>query len=405
MGKIARNFLWLTAANITGSFFNILLFIYLARTLRAENFGYLSYATTLVFYLFNFIDLGLSTYGIREIAKNRSAVSEYVSNIVSFKLVLSTFLFVGFIAVSLIMRESSLVTILMIETALMFFVSALASEWAFQGLDNMHMVFVSIGVTSALQLLMSVTLVKIPADVIKVPLINFIASLPVIIFFLMRLRFRLRLLLLDLKKIHLYLSSAIVIWAISIFAQVYNSLDIVLLGLFRPAQEVGYYSVARRITGGVILLMTFLASAILPHLSHTFKKDMLSFHNATRKYLMVSGGIFIAIFVPILLFGDQIISMTVGHEYLPASIPLKMMLMALVLITFNLPYSTGLIAAGMETEVLKQACASAVLSVFLNFLLIPRYGMIGASTSFICAELLALVWILRIYSGKIRAYG
>jgi O-antigen/teichoic acid export membrane protein len=356
-----------------------------------------------VFYLFNFIDLGLSTYGIREIAKDRAAASEYVSNIISFKLILAVILFIGFALISFLTHELALMRILMLELSLMFFVSAFASEWAFQGLEKMHMVFVSLGATSFLQLLLNVLLVKGPGDILKVPLINFIASVPVIIFFLHRLKFRFRLFSLDLKKIRLYLSSAIVIWAISIFAQVYNGLDIAILGFFRPPQEVGYFSVARRIVGGITLLLTFLASAVLPHLSCTFKDDMPGFRQGTRKYLKMSGIILALVFVPIMLSSGRIISMTVGDEYLPASIPLKIMMMAIILVTFNLPYSTGLIAACMEKEVLKQASASAALSVFLNFLLIPRYGMIGASVSFLFAELLALVWILWVYNNKIRA--
>ncbi len=395
--------MWLTAANVTSGLFTVALFIYLARTLEADKFGYLSYAGAIVFYMFNFIDLGLSTYGIREIAKDKSGTSEYVSNIVSFKLILALSLFTGFVIISALSHQLLLVKILMLEMALMFFVSALASEWAFQGLEKMHMVFMSLGVTSFMQLLLSVLIVKSPGDLLKVPLINFFASIPVIIFFLSRLKFRLRLFTLDLKKIRAYLSSSIVIWSISIFAQVYNGLDIAILGFFRGPQEVGYFSVARRIVGGVTLLMTFLASAVLPHLSCTFKDDMPGFCQGTRKFLKMSGMILVLVFVPVVLFSGQIISLTVGDEYLSASMPLKIMMMAIVLVTFNLPYSTGLIAARLEKEVLKQACASAALSVFLNFLLIPKYGMIGASISFFFAELLALIWILSVYNNKIRA--
>ncbi|MBU0605223.1 MAG: oligosaccharide flippase family protein, partial [Candidatus Omnitrophica bacterium] len=243
MEKIERNFIWLTAANVTSGLFTVILFIYLARTLEAENFGYLSYAGAIVFYIFNFIDLGLSTYGIREIAKDRPEASEYVSNIVSFKLILAVSLFTGFVIICSLSHQLLLVKILMLETALMFFVSALASEWAFQGLEKMYMVFVSLGLTSFLQLLLSVLIVKNPGDLLKVPLINFFASIPVIVFFLSRLKFRLRLFTLDIKKIRVYLSSSIVIWSISIFAQVYNGLDIAILGFFRPPQEVGYFSV------------------------------------------------------------------------------------------------------------------------------------------------------------------
>ncbi len=404
MGKVERNFFWLTAANLTSSLLNAVLFIYLARVLGSESFGYLSYAGTLVFYLFNFIDLGLSTYGMREIAKDRSKVSEFVSNITSFKFIMAVILFAGFAMVNAASHQLALVKMLMFEIAFMCFVSALSTEWAFQGLEKMHMVFVSFAVTPLLQLLLNFLFVRNPGDILKVPMINFLASMPVICIFLSRLKFKLRLFRLDLKIIKRYLSSAIVIWSISVFAQVYNGLDIVMLGLFRSPQEVSYFTVARRIIGGISLLMVFLTGALLPHLSFAYKDDISIFHSSTRKYLKISGIIFACIVIPVMLLGSQIISWTVGSDYLPAALPLKIMMVAIILVTLNLPYSTGLIAACMEKEVLKQACASAILSIFLNFILIPKYGMIGAAVSFVCAELLALGWVLCVYHKKIGIY-
>ena len=73
-----------------------------------------------------------------------------------------------------------------------------------------------------------------------------------------------------------------------------------------------------------------------------------------------------------------------------------------MIILFNLPFSTGLIASGFEKDVLKQAFASAVLSISSNFILMPKYGMLGGSISFVLAESLALVWILYLYRNKIK---
>jgi O-antigen/teichoic acid export membrane protein len=41
------------------------------------------------------------------------------------------------------------------------------------------------------------------------------------------------------------------------------------------------------------------------------------------------------------------------------------------------------------------------VSVILNVLLMPKYGMIGASISFFVAETLAIIWILCIYNKHI----
>jgi Membrane protein involved in the export of O-antigen and teichoic acid len=402
MERLEKNFLWLSAANIVGSLFGALLVIYLARVLEAEYFGYLSYATAIVFYLFNFVDLGLSTYGIREVAKDPSGAGEYVSNIVSFKLMVAGILFTAFVALCFFTTQPPIIKFIMVEAALMLFASALATEWAFQGMEKMRMVFVSFAVTTFLQLMLSIFFVKGPADILRVPLITFIGSLPIVVTFLWHFRFRFRLSRIDFNKIKIYLSSSMVIWAISVFAQAYNGLDIVILGFFRAPAEIGCFTVARRIVGGVAVLMILLANAVLPRLSSTFAGDIAQFRRATAKFLRVSIFMVILIFVPLVLFSGQIISLTVGSEYISASVPLRIMACALVLVMFNLPYSTGLIAARFEKDVLKQVFVSASLSVILNFALMPKYGMIGASVSFLSAELLALIWILVIYHKRIR---
>lgn len=405
MERLDKNFLWLSGANIAGTVFTALLMIYLARVLEATAFGYFSYAAAYIFYLFNFIDLGLSTYGIREIAKDRSRAREYASNIVSFKLIVASVIFIVFVMLAFIFCKSAVLRLIMIESALLLFIAALATEWAFQGMEKMHMVLISYSVTPLLQLGACLVLVRAPADVAKVPLILFICALPIIVTFLKTLGFRFHMDPADLGKIRAYLSSSLVIWGISVLAQAYNNLDIVLLGLFRPPADIGCFTIARRIVGGLTVLLLMLAGALLPRLSCTFGTDPAQFRRSTVKLLKISVMIALFVFMPVIIFSDNIISLTVGSEYLAASLPLKIMTISTLLVLFNLPFSTGLIAASHEKDVLKQASASAALSLILNLVLMPKYGMIGAAVAFFCAESLALAWILTMYHKRIRIVG
>jgi O-antigen/teichoic acid export membrane protein len=205
-----------------------------------------------------------------------------------------------------------------------------------------------------------------------------------------------------LKQIKVYLSSSIIIWSIAIFAQVYNGLDIVLLGVFRSPEEVGCFTVARRVIGGCTLLMIFLANALLPRLSSTFlTKDIGQFTAATHKFLKISAFLAVFALLPLVAMSDHIIEFALGSEYLPAAMPFKIMAVAFVFVMLNLPYSTGLVAAGFEKAVLKQVLASAAVSVVLNIALMPRYGMIGASVSFFFAEAVAIIWVLYAYHRHI----
>ena len=131
-------------------------------------------------------------------------------------------------------------------------------------------------------------------------------------------------------------------------------------------------------------------------------KSPEQFASATRSFLKLSVFLAIVIAAPLILASDRLITLTVGPEYLAAGVPLKIMAVGLLFILFNLPHSTGLVAGGFEKDVLKQAVASASLSVAANFFLIPAYGMTGAAVSFVLAEMLALIWILVLYKKRIN---
>ncbi|MDP2940318.1 MAG: flippase [Candidatus Omnitrophota bacterium] len=402
MKKLSQNFIWMSAANIVSSIFNGLIFIYLARTLKAEAFGKFSYVQSLVFFLFNFIDLGLSTYGLREIAKKRDEIFEYVKTIVSLRIIIASFLYVICIIILNFVPKGISFKVLMSLMLLMLFSSALATEWAFQGLEKMHMVFISFSLTAILQFVLLTIFVRSPLDLWAAPLVIFLGALPIIIIFLRILKFNLEIKNFNLARIKTYLKSAAIIWAIGLFAQIYNGLDVVILGLFRGVEIVAYFSVARRFIGGIIFFTIFLANAALPRLSSAFKEDLQKFKIATKdfsKLMMILG---ILLFIPLILFSNQIISLTVGKAYLPASLSFRILVLAACLVLLNLPFSTGLISAGFEKEVLKQAAACAVLNLALNFVLIPKFGMEGAAISFFFTEALGLTLILLAYHRNIR---
>jgi len=401
MERLSKNFLWMAGANVVNSAGNVFIFIYLARVLGVEMFGYLAFAQAIVLYLMNFIDLGLSFYGMREIAKDRAKASALVSAIISFRLLIALALFIICVLSVSFFPLTPIVRALLAWYSITFFISACMTEWAYQGIERMGNIFLSFTVSTFFQCALLYVLIKDPNDVLKVPLAYIAAPLPIAILFLRRLRFRFMISVAGLRDMRHHLSSALVIWGISICAQVYNSFDIVILGALKHPEEVGYYSVARRISSGIVLFACFLASAVLPRLSHAYLNDKRQFQAATRKYLLINVFILCTMVVPIALFSRQFITLTVGEAYVPAFVPFTIMMAAVFCIMLNLPFSSGLIAAGFEKDVLKQAAACAVVSVLSNLILIPRYGMVGAALSFLLAETLALVYIQYIYRAKI----
>lgn len=403
MEKLSKNMTWMAASNAVSSLFGIALFIYLARVLMPDALGRLSYAFSIVFFLANFIDLGLSTYGTREIARQNSLVTRYVSEIVSFRIMLAALIAMLMLIAVLLYGHSFMESAVIVESLLMLWVFAAATEWAFQGIEKMNMVFVSFAAASILQLGLCLLFVKGSDNLLRVPLIYALAAMPVPLIFLRVLKFRFIFDRSLFRNIAAHLSSATVIWAISLFVQIYNGLDIFIVGLFRPPDEIAYFSVSRRFVGGIGMLLIFLANALLPRLSASLAEEgREQFDRAVSKFLKFAAAFSFFVFLPLIYYSKEILRFFLGESYIPAAMPLKIMLFGLLFVLFNIPYSTALVAMRREVSVLKQAFFCAVSALILYFMLIPRHGLAGAAWSFVVVEIIAFVWIIAVYKKMVR---
>lgn len=96
--------------------------MYSARYLGVEGFGTLSLALAFTSIFSIFMDLGLSTLTIREVARDKSIAKDYVANITLIKLVLTTITFaVIFIIVHLIGYNQQTMQVIYLITLYNFF--------------------------------------------------------------------------------------------------------------------------------------------------------------------------------------------------------------------------------------------------------------------------------------------
>lgn len=80
--KIAENYFFMTLLLVLNSFFGLLIYPYLIRTLGAESYGVYIFASTVVNYFICFIGFGFDMYGVRLIAENPLSI-EKKSNVLS----------------------------------------------------------------------------------------------------------------------------------------------------------------------------------------------------------------------------------------------------------------------------------------------------------------------------------
>ncbi len=86
-------------------------------------------------------------------------------------------------------------------------------------------------------------------------------------------------------------------------------------------------------------------------------------------------------------FSDFIIRVTYGSNYNDASIIIKLLSVTMLIVYYNVSSSVPLNGWNKEKPVALSILLGALVNIFLNFLLIPRYGAKGAAYATIFSEI------------------
>jgi O-antigen/teichoic acid export membrane protein len=159
----------------------------------------------------------------------------------------------------------------------------------------------------------------------------------------------------------------------------YNWTDTFVLAYFHPTWMVSCYNIAFGLVNIVMIIIASVGTTLFPIFSreHALKKDQ----SQKRIYEKVVKMLMIIVYplLTFMLFLSPFIILIWGEQYLPALMPL----LILVLWGFFRPVgnigSSLLTAKGRPKLVMKITISMAGLNFVLNLLLIPTYNMIGAA--------------------------
>jgi len=391
--RIAKNFSWLLAGNIASGLINFFTIVYIARVLGAATFGLLQFAMAFLLYLVIIVDSGLSTYGSREIAQNRSEAGRISINIFSLRLMLALATFFLSLLVLLTIPISSVLRLLFTVAFLLVFYRALNADWVFQGLERLEYVAISKLLFSGITFLFVVLFVKGPEELLVVPLIQFIFGLIIGVAFLVIL-FR-KYLRFDLKWISFASWPKVFLLAIPlgisvIFLQIYDNLDTIILGLLDKPAIVGIYNAAYRIfyifAGVFSLWLTTLFPVVCKRMSENKDRTRLFLEKVMRLTLLLA----IPVTLLVCLASPLFIQLFFGDKYMLAIPALRYLIWALVpLAISNIYGSLLLIPAGLFNQFLASVGVGALSNITLNIILIPRFSYIGAAVATVIAQVVA----------------
>ena len=168
--------------------------------------------------------------------------------------------------------------------------------------------------------------------------------------------------------------------------------DVVMLGWWRTAEEIGYYSIGQRVIGILYTLPALLMSGVFPTLSRFVQENEKERErNLNEKSTTI---IFLAAF-PLIIGGivlsQPIIRMIFGPAYLPATSAFPILIASLFWIFPSVFLSNLVLAHNQQKKVVRYMVAGALANILLNAFLIPILGIKGAAISTFIAQAIYVV--------------
>lgn len=173
-------------------------------------------------------------------------------------------------------------------------------------------------------------------------------------------------------------------------------LDIFVLNYYLNPAAVGVYSVAGALAGLFWILSKSAGAVLFPRVSAMDPRGSSQLTALLCRNLLwltlIAGGVAIIISKPVIAF-------VYGEEFAPASVALALLMPGVLAQVVGTICFADCLGRGHPGQVMVASVASAVTTIGLDLILIPKHGMAGAaiasSIAYLVAGIMGVYWVVR----------
>lgn len=380
---LARNYILLTSGEFVSKLLAVGAFMYLGRVLGPQRYGSLEFTLAAMVFFTLPVELGLSDYGAREVARGRLSPSALLGEVASLRLLLAACSFSALLVFAAVLDRGPDLKSLFVFYGLSLFGAPALFQWFFQGGDRMHLVaavsivrqFTFTAVVFALvraggplnRVGMAECLSVLAAGAVCVLILGTRLKIPP-----PRLTFRPARLLAPLREA-LPIGFAQLAWAFQWYFAT------VLLGFIAPGTPVGWFGASHRILMSLHTFVWLYFVNLLPSISRTVSRPRPELEQLIERSLTVAawGSVFAALVAT--AFAPILIRLIYGSRFAGAEGVLRLLVWMLPVAMVGGHYRYILIGYGRRRLLMKSMGISAVVAGVASAVLIPRFGAHGAA--------------------------
>lgn len=395
--RIARNLSWLVAGRAFRAVVSLSVGVLVARYLGPEGFGLLSFALAFVFFFGFLVDLGLRQVLVRELTRNAGEADEILGTAFLMKL------FGGLSGFALLWITVVLAEPLGPGNNALFLV--IGASLGFQSLQVINSYFQSrvlsgYVVTAQSAALLVSSLLKVlfvvqGRDVVWFALAGTVDVALYAMFLLLAFRKvggRVSTWRPNFRRARALFAYAWPLLVTALLVAVHHRIDQLMIGALLNSSEVGFYSVAVKVSEFWYFIPTMIATSVTPYLVQLREQDT----NAYRRRLvqlysaMFWGSALLGLVV--WLYGEPVLVLVFGEAYRPAYAALVINIWAGIFVAQGVARNVWVVTENLQKYRLYNNVFAVVVNILGNLLLIPRMGIAGAALATLASQGLSL-WV------------
>lgn len=363
---------------------------YLARVLGPAAFGVVGFATAVCGYLALAVSAGVTDAGVRAVAARPASAAALAVGVASVRLMVALLALAVLAVVAHVAPIPSLSKTVLFLTGLSFVSLALDTAWAYKGLESGGRVGAAMVLAQALFVGLVLLSVRHPADVVLVPVTQFLAEVTAALWLLVPLARRVQTRP-DWRAGWAVVRASGPLALARVLRTVIFSFDVVLLGMWIGSKSVGLYTAAYRVCYLVLAAAVTVHVAYLPGLTRAAAESRPALSALTTRALETALTLGLPAVVGGVVLAGPILVALFGPAYAGGATALRIVLLSIGFILASLAAHNVLLAIGQLWTEVRVIAGAAVLNVTANLWLIPRYGLNGAAVATALAEAVILI--------------
>lgn len=183
-------------------------------------------------------------------------------------------------------------------------------------------------------------------------------------------------------------SSSVAVGYTTVIAQIYGTIDQIMVGYFSTATDAGLYATAYRIPNAVGSFAGSWGSAVFPHSAHlaVTNRQRLRADCARMMSAVALFALPLAACTPFI--AHDLLSAAFGAQYGAGATAFSLLTLTIAIGLMNGTFGLALRGMGKDRFFAGAATLTMVVNVLVNLIAIPMYGRNGAATASIVSELL-----------------